>query len=47
VTTSYQRLAAKHDAFVGKIKQERAKLAEAHRMEVAKLCTTGSASFTR
>jgi predicted nuclease with TOPRIM domain len=38
VTTGYRRLAAKHDAFVEKVEQEKAKLAEAHAAEVAKLC---------
>jgi hypothetical protein len=37
VTTGYRRLAAKHDAFVEKVKQEKAKLAEPHAAEVAKL----------
>jgi hypothetical protein len=37
VTTSYRRLIAKHDAFVEKVKLEKAKLAEAHTTEVAKL----------
>jgi hypothetical protein len=37
VTTGYWRLATKHDAFVKKVEQEKAKLAEAHVVEVAKL----------
>jgi hypothetical protein len=37
VTTGYQRLAPKHDAFVEKVKQERVKLVESHTIEVAKL----------
>jgi hypothetical protein len=37
VTTSYRRLALKHVAFVEKVKQEKAKFAEAHAVEVAKL----------
>jgi hypothetical protein len=37
VTTGYRRLAAKHDAFVEKVEQEKVKLMEAHMMEVAKL----------
>jgi hypothetical protein len=37
VTTGYRRLAAKHDAFVEKVEQEKAKLTEAHVVEVAKL----------
>jgi hypothetical protein len=37
VTTGYRRLVAKHDAFVEKVKQEKAKLAEPHAAEVAKL----------
>jgi predicted nucleic acid-binding Zn-ribbon protein len=38
VTASYRRLAAKHDAFVERVEQEKVKLAEAHAVEVAKLC---------
>jgi hypothetical protein len=37
VTTSYRRLAAKHDAFVEKVEQEKAKLTGAHTTNVAKL----------
>jgi hypothetical protein len=37
VTTSYQRLTVKHDAFVVKVEQEKAKLVEAHAAEVTKL----------
>jgi hypothetical protein len=36
VTIGYRRLVAKHDAFVEKVEQEKAKLAEAHAAEVAK-----------
>jgi predicted nuclease with TOPRIM domain len=38
VTTGYQRLAAKYDAFVEKVEQEKVNLAEAHVAEVAKIC---------
>jgi hypothetical protein len=38
VTAGYHRLVAKQDAFVGKVEQEKVKLAEAHAMKVAKLC---------
>jgi hypothetical protein len=37
VTTGYQRLAAKHDAFMEKAEQEKAKLAEVHVVELTKL----------
>jgi hypothetical protein len=37
MTTGYRRLVAKHDSFVEKVEQEKAKLAEAHTVEVAKL----------
>jgi hypothetical protein len=37
VTTGYQRLAAKHDAFTEKAKQEKANHVEAHAAEVANL----------
>jgi hypothetical protein len=37
VTIGYRRLAAKHDAFMEKVEQERSKLAEAHAVELAKL----------
>jgi hypothetical protein len=37
VTMGYRRLAAKHDAFVEKVEQEKAKHVEAHAAEVAKL----------
>jgi hypothetical protein len=37
VTTGYQRLPAKHDAFTEKAEQEEMKLAEAHAAELAKL----------
>jgi hypothetical protein len=36
-TAGYQRLAAKHDTFVEKVEQEKAKLVKAHAVEVAKL----------
>jgi hypothetical protein len=36
VSTGYQRLAAKHDAFTEKAKQEKMKLVEAHAVELAK-----------
>jgi hypothetical protein len=35
--TGYRRLAAKHDAFMEKVEQEKMKLAGAHASEVAKL----------
>jgi hypothetical protein len=38
VTIGYRRLVAKHDAFVEKVEQEKAKLVEAHAAEVSKLC---------
>jgi predicted nuclease with TOPRIM domain len=37
VTTGYQRLAAKHDAFKEKVEREKQSLREAHTTEVAKL----------
>jgi predicted nuclease with TOPRIM domain len=37
VTTGYQRLAAKHDAFTERAEQEKAKLTKVHATELAKL----------